>query len=396
MANDILLFSDIHLHSHKRSTDRLQDGIVALEWVFKSAIKNNIKSVIFCGDLFHDRSKMEILTLCRVYDLFEKYFSSDPPFDLYLLLGNHDLWHRDRWDVHSPAFLRAFDGIKIIDMPCSLNIQNRFIDFLPFTEDPIADLNDLADLTPRQYGEKRMLCSHLAIHGARLNAFTEADVVVEHDGDMIKVDHKVLSGWDQVYLGHYHGEQRLGNNNQIEYIGSTYELTKSEAFQEKHIIIHDLDTFQKRYLVNDFSPKHLILTPEQLDGKDLNRHFVTVMVPDTLSESIKVEMRQEILRDHLVGSLEFKNRKVKSDDDQQQVVKDAKGILETQDKMLERYIAECSDEEKKGLKLDALLKFGMRIIGTDPNNDLSLDETKAALHPLEFAKILNGEVNDKD
>jgi hypothetical protein len=292
------------------------------------------------------------------------------------------MWSRDKWDVHSPAFLKAFDGVNVIDRACSLNIRDHFVDFLPFTENPINDLQMVRNLVPRHLGEKRLLCSHLAVDGAKLNSFTEADVVVEHDGEMVKVDQDVLTGWDQIYLGHYHGEQILGVNGEIEYVGSSLELTKSEAFQEKHIILHDLDTFEKRYLVNDFSPKHLVLKPDQLNKQDLSRHFVTVVVPDITSQSDLVDMRHEILKHNAVGSLEIKPERKRQDTSKdQQAVKDAKAILETQDKMLERYLAECTDEEKEGLDPNLLLMIGMRIIETDAHNDHSVDAVKAALHP---------------
>jgi DNA repair exonuclease SbcCD nuclease subunit len=374
----VLLFSDLHVHAHKKSNDRLQDGINALEWVFKTAISREVKTVLFGGDLFHDRTKMDILTMFRIYEVFEKYFQSDPQFNLYLLLGNHDMWHRDKWDVHSPAFLRQFEGVHVVDKPCSIPIEGHFIDFLPYTENPIEDLTSLRNLVPRKKGEKRMLLSHLAVHGAKLNSFTEADVVVEHDGDMVKMDKEFLQGWDKVYLGHYHGEQILGDKGEIEYIGSTYELTKSEAYQEKHLILHDMDTFDQEYIVNNFSPRHIVLKPDQISkSQDLSKNFVTIVIPSTSSQAEIMEMRHTILNDHKVGSLVIQHSKNrKSKDEEQQQVQDARAILETQDKMLEQYITGCSDSQKTGLNLDLLMKIGMRIIETDSTNDESIAATR--------------------
>lgn len=380
MPNNVLIFSDPHIHTHKKSSNRLQDCIEVLEWVFDTAIEREVKTVIGLGDLFHDRTKIEVLTLFRVFEVFDKYFSKKSPFELYLLLGNHDMWHRDRWDVHSPAFLRAFDAVNVIDHPCSLDIQGELIDFLPFTEDPLDDLARLRTMNPRT--NRGLLCSHLAVDGAKLNAFTEADVVVEHDGEMVKVDHHALSGWRHVLLGHYHGEQVLGDNGEVEYVGSPQELTRSEAFQQKHIILHDLDTFQREYIVNDFSPKHLILKPDQLKSQDLTQHFVTVMVPETISQSEIADMRHDILRNHDVGSLEIKTVRKKNRDEDAKTIQDARAILETQDEMVTRWVAECDPKDKAGLLESVLLKAGLRLIQTNPGDENSLEETKAALRPL--------------
>lgn len=334
--NEILLYADPHIHSHKRSADRLQDCIDALVWVFDSAIERGIGSVVCCGDMFHDRTKIDILTLCRVYEVFERYFGKRKPFDLYLLIGNHDMWHRDRWDVCSPAFLQAFDGVHVVDKPCSLDIQGHFVDFLPYTEDPTSHVPLVRSLQPRS-GDRRLLCSHLAMHGAKLNRFTEADVIVEHDGDMVKIDQEFLGGWDQIYLGHYHGEQILGDRDEIEYIGSPLELTKSEAGQRKHIIVHDLDNFQKKYLINDFSPKHLIIKPDQFKDQDLARHFVTLVVPEDSSHAELIDIKHAILKSHGVGSLEIQHERRRRDDSQDRAaVENARAILDSQDNMLER------------------------------------------------------------
>jgi hypothetical protein len=276
-----------------------------------------------------------------------------------------------------------------------MSIQGEMIDFLPFTENPIHDISVLKTLSPRKKGDKRLLCSHLAVDGAKLNAFTEADVVVENDGEMVKIDQEFMAGWTQVYLGHYHDSQVLGKNKEIEYIGSPLELTNSEAFCQKHIILHDLDTFEKKYIVNDFSPKHLILKPEQLNKHDLAHHFVTVVMPSTASQTEMIEIRRDILNNHEVASLQFKHGRDKKDTtEDQKAIKDAKSLLESQDKMLERYIAECTQEELEGLDLNILLEIGRRIIETDPNNEDAMVAAKDALHPALLASNYQEKFHD--
>ena len=48
----------------------------------------------------------------------------------------------------------------------------------------------------------------------------------------------------------------------VEYIGSPLQLSFGEAFQEKHLIIFDQDKKECEYILNDFSPKHLIIKSE--------------------------------------------------------------------------------------------------------------------------------------
>ena len=43
----VLLFSDIHIHPHKRRQDRLEDCLSVLDWVFSVAKDKGVKSVLF-------------------------------------------------------------------------------------------------------------------------------------------------------------------------------------------------------------------------------------------------------------------------------------------------------------------------------------------------------------
>jgi DNA repair exonuclease SbcCD nuclease subunit len=90
----ILLFSDVHIHPHKKSEKRLDDCLDTLTWVFETAKKNNIKNILFGGDFFHDRSKIESLVLHKTFNILKKYL--DGSINFYILLGNHDLLYFEK------------------------------------------------------------------------------------------------------------------------------------------------------------------------------------------------------------------------------------------------------------------------------------------------------------
>ena len=93
----ILIYSDIHIHPHKKKVERLHDCLKAQEWVFQTAKDNNIRDIVFVGDLFQDRQKIDVTTYHLTFDIFEKYLKGD--LRVWLLLGNHDLWYYDRWTL---------------------------------------------------------------------------------------------------------------------------------------------------------------------------------------------------------------------------------------------------------------------------------------------------------
>lgn len=369
----VLIFSDLHVHAHKRSSERLQDCLDVLEWVFKTAVDREIEDVLFLGDLFHDRQKIDVLTYQRTFEIFEKYLKSDPyivdhprgcdeifipPFNLYLLLGNHDLWHLNKWDVSSVNPFRALSGVTVIDKPSTLSIGGALISFLPFTHDPIKDLKEI------EKHRSKILCGHIALHGATLNVMhgVRSQVSIEHDGDMTFVDASIFKDWDRVFLGHYHAEQQINDN--VEYIGSPLQLSFGEAFQHKHILIYDLETQEKEYIRNKFSPQHFIIHEKDKDKYPLKGNFIRMEVDD-ITESKVIQMRNELV-EKKVGSIEISQVKKESEE---LVIEDVKAILLKEDEMLEKYI----DQVEKTIGLDGLdkqklLKIGRMICESDENN----------------------------
>jgi len=356
-----LIFTDIHLHQHKKSSERLQDCLNVLDWIFKMAIEEGVDNILFLGDLFHDRQKIDALTYIKTFQIFESFCQQHPKINIYLLVGNHDLWFYQKTDISSVMPLRAFNNIHVVDSPCTLNLsaphrtKNIYpISFLPYTHDPITDIKNI-----KNDSKFKMLVGHIAVDGAVLNSMhsTHAEVAIEHDGEMVKCGVGMFDGWDQVFLGHYHAEQQLTPN--VEYVGSPLELSFGEAFQEKHIVVYNLETHEKKYIVNNFSPKHLIIPEKDLDKYDLKGNFVRLIV-DNLAQSDLINLRNNVAQIN-PASLEITS-KPKVIKEEVAMMEDAKAILFKEDEMLERYIKEMSENNLlNGLDVDALLKIGKTI-----------------------------------
>lgn len=326
----ILLFSDLHIHAHKKSFERLQDCLKVLDWALQTAKDKNIKDVVFAGDLFQDRAKIDVATYSLTFDVLLKH--CDSTINLWLLLGNHDLWYQDKWDISSVLPFSALPNVTVINKACSLNIAGKDIDFLPFVRDPVEHLKTL------EKNKNKLLIGHLAIHGAEMHSIYHSlsDVILEHDGDMIKVDSGLFTSWEQVFLGHYHGEQKIGN---IEYIGSPLQLTFGEAFQEKHMIVYDLDTGTKEYIINDFSPKHLIASDEDINNFNVENNFVRLNTNAKQYELL--ELRKDIQQKH-PSTLEIVP---KPKTEMKQVVQDAKAILQKEDEMIETFVKDTDTDD---------------------------------------------------
>lgn len=333
-----LVFSDLHLHSHKDKVDRLQDCLNVLDWVFRVAVERKVDYIFFLGDLFHERIKIDTMNYIRTFEVFMKHLIEDAAnIDVYLLVGNHDMYHKERWDVNSVKPLNAIPRVTVIQKPTQIELGGRKIDWLPHTDNPIKELNKM-----KKEGIGDILFSHLAVNGATLNVCygTKADVIVEYDNEMVAVDSNIFDDWKLTMLGHYHGAQQLSPT--AEYVGSPLELTFGEAFQQKHLIILDLETLEKEYVVNDFSPKHLIVTPQDIQHEcySLDGNFIRVAI-DSLSSKEVIDLKRSITQNHKVLSLDTKKKeKEKKTEEDQTVIESARAILLNIQQMLETYIQE--------------------------------------------------------
>jgi DNA repair exonuclease SbcCD nuclease subunit len=350
----LLITADVHVHKHKKSDDRLQNCLQVLTWIFEQAQARGVNAVVVAGDLFHERQKLDVETYQLAFKIFQKY-CGEQGMKAYLLMGNHDMYHKSQWDISSIVPLGAIPNVTVVNEPCTLNIGKHPISFLPYTENPIGDLRELSNKSDYQ-----ILFGHLAVDGAILNSISHsiADVPVEHDGDMVKLGVDLFKGWDQVFLGHYHCEQRL--NPHVEYVGSPLQLSFGEAFTQKHVVVYDLETHEKEYVVNDFSPKHLIVKEKDLDKHVLKGNFVRLMVND-LSTTDIVDVRNKLMEEQQVGTIEVEQIPERANEKER--VEDARAILFKKEEMISQYVELLEKEEKlDGLDKARLIEIGTRIL----------------------------------
>lgn len=343
----VLIFTDIHINSHKRSQERLKDCLQVLDWVFETAKNEKIKTILFGGDLFHDRQKIDVYTYQKTFEILKKWLPTNQ-FHLYLVLGNHDLWFNEQTSISSVMPFSSLPNITIIDQPTRMEIENSYWDLIPFTHDPIKAIESLK----KEDGSFQYALGHLAVDGAILHGSSVADVAIEHDGEMIKIGTNIFSQYKKVFLGHYHCQQILEPN--IEYIGSPLQLSFGEAFQDKHIIAFDCADAKIKYITNNFSPKHLVLRADEIDKYDLSKNFVRIIV-ESLSGADLIDMRKEISKDKNLGSLEIRQQKRNIE---KQLIDDAKSILFKEEEMIEQYVDLVGTN---GLDKEKLVKIGKLI-----------------------------------
>ncbi len=346
-----LLFSDIHVHPHKQKNERLNDCLKALDWCFQVADNRNVDAVLFGGDLLHERQKLDSFTYVEVFKILNKWKNKKRP--VYLLVGNHDMWFANAWTISSIYPYSAIENYFVIDKTQSINIAGVDWHFIPYTHNPLEEL----EILPKSSIPKSYLLAHLAIDGAKLNsAGSISDVAIEHDGDMVKVDAHLFKKYKRAFFGHYHGSQKLAEN--VEYIGSPLQLSFGEANEKKHVIVLDSDNDSVEYIENTFSPKHFYLNEtnfQAIDKSTLEGSYIDL----TVSDASDIELKKQL--ECFTAESKIANLRVRCEAKkiEEHVITDVKKIIGDEATLLNNYLQQ---ETSTDLDKDMLLEIGNEII----------------------------------
>jgi len=199
------VFTDIHFGLKSNSVQHNQDCSDFVDWFIKKAKEENCETCFFLGDYNHHRASINIQTMQFGLRALEKLNNS---FDrVYFIPGNHDLYYRDKRDVHSVEWAKHLPNVTIVN------------DW--FTQDDVV-------IAPWLVGEDhkklstlsgKYLFGHFELPAFYMNAMVQ---MPDH-GDVNDSD---LVGFEKVFSGHFHKRQARNN---IWYIGNAFPHNYADA-----------------------------------------------------------------------------------------------------------------------------------------------------------------------
>ena len=201
----VAVFTDLHLGLKSNSSTHNTDCEDFIDWYIATAKENGCETGMFLGDFHHNRSALNIVTMDYSLRCLEKLGNAFENF--YFFPGNHDLYYKDKREVHSAEFGKYIPGITIVTEP--MTIGN-------------------VTMCPWLVGEEwksvsskggKYIFGHFELPGFFMNAMVR---MPEH-GD-ISVDQ--LNGYELGFSGHFHKRQH--NKNMI-YIGNAFPHNYADA-----------------------------------------------------------------------------------------------------------------------------------------------------------------------
>jgi DNA repair exonuclease SbcCD nuclease subunit len=204
----VAVFTDLHVGLKSNSSVHLRDCEEFVDWFIEEAEKNNCETCIFMGDWSHNRNSLNLFTLDSSLRCLEKLGSSFEQF--FWFPGNHDLFYKDKRDIHSSAFGRHIPGVTVVD--------------------GITTLDDVT-LVPWLVGDewktmKDIKSKYVFGHFELPHFFMNAMVQMPDHGELTS---DVFKGPDYVFSGHFHKRQQ---QEHIIYIGNAFPHNFADAWDD--------------------------------------------------------------------------------------------------------------------------------------------------------------------
>lgn len=205
LFNKVAMATDIHFGGKGNSKQFNTDIVDFFTWFIKESKERGCESCIILGDWHDSRSSINVLTLnysLQVLTMLNEAFDST-----YIITGNHDLFYREKRDVHSLVVGDHLKNISVVDK--LTEIGN--VSFLPWLVE-----NEWKNCAK---SKAKYIFGHLELPGFKMNAMIDCP---DHGG----INGKHFKNQDYVFTGHFHKRQYKDN---IHYIGNPFGHNYGDA-----------------------------------------------------------------------------------------------------------------------------------------------------------------------
>lgn len=199
------VFTDIHFGLKSNSIQHNSDCSNFVDWFIENAKKEGCETCFFLGDWNHNRAAINIQTLQFGLRALEKLSAN---FDqVFFIPGNHDLYYRDKRDVHSVEWGKHLPNVTIVN------------DWFTQGDVTIAPwiIGDEWKRLKKMSG--KYLFGHLELPSFFMNAMIQMP-------DYKEIQSEHLHGYGSVFSGHFHKRQKKNN---ITYIGNAFPHNYSDV-----------------------------------------------------------------------------------------------------------------------------------------------------------------------
>ena len=197
--------TDIHFGLKSNSLIHNQDCSDFIDWFIAKAKEEGCETGMFLGDWHHHRAAINLQTLHFSLRSLQKLSAAFEQF--YFIPGNHDLYYRDKRDIHGAEWAQHLPNITVVN------------DWFKSGDVIIAPWLVGDDHKKLHKMSSKYMFGHFELPHFKMNAMVEMP-----DHGEVKVES--FGGIESVYSGHFHLRQSKKN---INYIGNCFPHNFADA-----------------------------------------------------------------------------------------------------------------------------------------------------------------------
>ena len=203
------VFTDLHLGLKSNSSIHNQDCEEFVDWFIAKAKSEGCETGLFLGDFHHNRNTLNVVTMDYSLRVLEKLGQAFDNF--YFFPGNHDLYYKDKRDIHSVEFGKYIPGITVVHEPTTIGD----VTLCPW----------LVGEEWRSIGKKggKYIFGHFELPSFFMNAMVQMP-----DHGEIKLDS--FQNYELGFSGHFHKRQQQKN---MIYIGNAFPHNYADAWDDE-------------------------------------------------------------------------------------------------------------------------------------------------------------------
>lgn len=263
----VACFTDIHFGLKSGSRTHNQDCENFVSWFCDTAQAQGCETAIFLGDWHHNRSTTDVSTMNYTVSNLEKLSQSFEK--VYFILGNHDLFYKDKREINSVEFMRLFPNI----VPIRELYTEGDVTIMPWL---IGD-----EWTTVKQLKSRYIFGHLELPHFYMNAMVQMP-----DHGQLQTGH--FQHQELVFTGHFHKRQQKGN---VVYIGNAFPHNYADAGDDdRGMMIMDwggkpeYNTWPDQPIYRTYKLSQIIDKPDELLREKMHCR-VTIDLPITFEEA---------------------------------------------------------------------------------------------------------------
>jgi DNA repair exonuclease SbcCD nuclease subunit len=289
----VACFTDIHFGLKSNSQTHNQDCEDFVDWFIETAQKEGAETCIFLGDWHHNRNSINLITLDTSLRCLEKLGAAFEQF--FWFPGNHDLFYKDKRDIHSSAFGRHIPGVTVVD--------------------GLTTLDDVT-LVPWLIGDewrkmKDLTSKYVFGHFELPNFFMNAMVQMPDHGELRAED---FSGPDYIFSGHFHKRQ---TNQKVIYIGNAFPHNFSDTWDDDRGMMFMEWGGEPQYITWPDAPKFRTLKLSRLiDEKDTlmkSKMYLKVQLDIDISYEEANFIKESFILEHDIREISLIQEKISLD-----------------------------------------------------------------------------------